>query len=57
MANANRVDPYRNFNFLVEIDGVTQAGFAECSGFGASNDADRVSRGRRTHRPCASCPG
>jgi phage tail-like protein len=39
MANANRVDPYRNFNFLVEIDGVTQAGFAECSGFGASNDA------------------
>ena len=31
-------DPYRNFNFLVEIDGITQAGFAECSGFGASND-------------------
>ncbi len=31
-------DPYRNFNFLVEVDGITQAGFAECSGFGASND-------------------
>lgn len=31
-------DPYRNFNFLVEIDGITQAGFAECSGFGATND-------------------
>src|SRR5690242_9309060 len=31
-------DPYRNFNFLVEIDGITQAGFSECSGFGASND-------------------
>jgi phage tail-like protein len=31
-------DPYRNFNFLVEIDGITQAGFAECTGFGASND-------------------
>ena len=25
-------DPYRNFNFLVEIDGITQAGFQECSG-------------------------
>jgi len=38
MANGQRVDPYRNFNFLVEIDGVTQAGFAECSGFGSSID-------------------
>jgi phage tail-like protein len=28
----NRVDPYRGFNFLVEIDGITQAGFQECSG-------------------------
>jgi phage tail-like protein len=25
-------DPYRSFNFLVEIDGITQAGFQECSG-------------------------
>lgn len=32
-----RQDPYRNFNFLVEIDGITQAGFAECTGFGADN--------------------
>jgi len=29
---ATRVDPYRGFNFLVEIDGITQAGFQECSG-------------------------
>ena len=28
---ANR-DPYRGFNFLVEMDGITQAGFQECSG-------------------------
>ena len=27
-----RVDPYRGYNFLVEIDGITQAGFQECSG-------------------------
>ena len=29
---ATRVDPYRGFNFLVEIDGITQAGFQEASG-------------------------
>ena len=23
-----KVDPYRNFNFLVEIDGIRQAGFS-----------------------------
>ena len=28
-----RVDPYGDYNFLVEIDGITQAGFAEVSGF------------------------
>jgi len=38
MATGQRVDPYRNFGFLVEIDGVTQAGFSDCSGFGANND-------------------
>jgi len=34
-----RVDPYRGFNFLVEIDGISQAGFQECSGLDASTDA------------------
>ncbi len=33
-----RVDPYRSFNFLVEIDGISQAGFQECSGLDASTD-------------------
>jgi phage tail-like protein len=37
MATGQRVDPYRNFNFLVEIDGITQAGFSDASGFGADN--------------------
>jgi phage tail-like protein len=31
-------DPYRGFNFLVEIDGITEAGFRECSGLDASTD-------------------
>ncbi|MFQ4136437.1 phage tail protein [Nodosilinea sp. PGN35] len=30
-----RKDPYKNYRFLVEIDGIVQAGFAECSGFGS----------------------
>jgi phage tail-like protein len=33
-----RVDPYRAFNFLVEIDGITQGGFQEVSGLDASTD-------------------
>ena len=32
----SRVDPYRNFRFLVEIDGIVQAGFSECNGFGSN---------------------
>jgi len=30
-----RVDPYKNFRFLVQIDGIAQAGSSECSGFGS----------------------
>ena len=29
-------DPYKNFRFLVEIDGVVQAGFSDVSGFGST---------------------
>ena len=36
MATGQRVDPYRNFRFLVEIDRIVQGGFLECSGFGSS---------------------
>jgi phage tail-like protein len=38
MPAAKRVDPFRNFNFLVEIDGLAVAGFSECSGLGAETD-------------------
>jgi phage tail-like protein len=33
---AARVDPYKNFRFLVEIDNIIQAGFSDCSGFGSN---------------------
>jgi phage tail-like protein len=31
----SRVDPYKNFRFRVEIAGIQQAAFAECSGLGS----------------------
>ena len=32
MPTGDRRDPYAAFNFLVEVEGVTVAGFTECSG-------------------------
>lgn len=39
MATGERDDPFSVFNFLVEIDGVTKAGFSECSGISMETDA------------------
>lgn len=33
-----RDDPYQSFNFLVEIDNVTRAGFTECTGLTSETD-------------------
>lgn len=33
-----RVDPFRSFNFLVELDGIAQASFAECTGLGSTTE-------------------
>lgn len=38
MPTGKRIDPYRSFNFLVEIDGITQAGFAECGGLDSTTE-------------------
>ncbi len=38
MATGERKDPYRGYNFLVEIDGITRAGFRECSGLDTTQD-------------------
>jgi phage tail-like protein len=38
MATGDRIDPYMGFNFLVEIDGLTRAGFRECSGLDSTQD-------------------
>jgi phage tail-like protein len=36
---AIRKDPFGNYNFMVELDGLTRAGFKECSGLESSVDA------------------
>lgn len=35
---ADRNDPYRVYNFFVEIDGIQRAGFRECSGLDTAQD-------------------
>lgn len=38
MAASNRNDPYKAFNFLVEVDGIQSAGFTECTGLSTETD-------------------
>ena len=38
MPVGDRKDPYRAFNFLVELEGITRAGFREASGLDTSSD-------------------
>jgi phage tail-like protein len=33
-----RVDPFRAFNFLIEIDGIAQASFTECTGLESTTE-------------------
>jgi len=39
MATGTRVDPFRTFNFRLEIDGLTVGSFRECSGLAADGNA------------------
>lgn len=57
MATGTRVDPYRNFNFLVEIDGITQAGFSDCTGFGANTDPMEYREGGMPENTVRKLPG
>src|SRR5688572_12112872 len=34
----DRIDPYAGYNFRVEIDGITRAGFRNCSGLETSQN-------------------
>ncbi|MCA9938281.1 MAG: phage tail protein [Anaerolineales bacterium] len=43
-----RIDPYAQYNFLVEIDGVTRAGFTEIGGLTTEQDAIDYREGNET---------
>lgn len=46
-----RRDPYRNFRFRVEVEGIQQAGFSEVSGFDASLSVIEYREGNETITP------
>ncbi|MBD2867592.1 phage tail protein [Paenibacillus arenilitoris] len=47
----DRIDPYRNFRFRVEIEGLEQAGFSEVSGFEATFDVVEYREGNELITP------
>ena len=49
MPDGNRNDPYGQFNFIVEIDGVVQGGFSEVQRAHHRDRHHRVPRGQREH--------
>src|ERR1700754_3828402 len=57
MATGSRVDHYRGFNFLVEIDGITQAGFQEVSGLDTSTPSVDYRQGDFGTRGVSKLPG
>jgi len=56
MTSARR-DPYKNFNFLVEIDGSTVAGFSECSGLSTQTDVIEYREGADKRNSVRKLPG
>lgn len=47
----DRIDPYRNFRFRVELEGLEQAGFSEVSGFEATFDVIEYREGNEVTTP------
>ena len=50
-------DPFANFNFLLEIDGITNAGFSECSGLNMENTPIEYREGNETFLTPRKQPG
>jgi phage tail-like protein len=57
MPTGGRVDPYRAHNFIVEIGGITRAGFREVSGLDAANDSIDYREGNDKDLALAKIPG
>ena len=51
MPTGKRCDPYVGFKFTIDLNGVVEAGFRECSGLDSSQDAIEYREGRDEARP------
>ncbi|WP_457622086.1 phage tail protein [Persephonella sp.] len=54
---AKRVDPYKNFRFILEIDGITQAGFREVTIPDSSQDPIEYREGNEKVMTVRKLPG
>jgi phage tail-like protein len=54
---ADRLDPYAGYNFSVELDGITRAGFRECSGLENSQNAGEYREGTDKNLSVRKLPG
>lgn len=52
-----RLDPYAGYNFSVELDGMTRAGFRECSGLESSQNAGEYREGTDRNLSVRKMPG
>jgi phage tail-like protein len=57
VAAGDRTDPYRSYNFLVEIDGITRAGFRDCAGLDSSSGAIEYREGNDKQLTTRKLPG
>jgi phage tail-like protein len=57
VAAGDRTDPYRSYNFLVEIDGITRAGFRECSGLDSTTSVIEYREGNDRQLSSRKLPG
>ena len=57
MPTGDRKDPYGAYNFIVEIDGITRAGFQECSGLDSSQDPIEYREGNEKSLTVRKLPG
>ena len=54
---AQRTDPYSQFNFLIEIDGVVKGGFSECSGLTSDTNVIDYREGNEKQLTTRRLPG
>ena len=57
MADGKRIDPYGQFNFVIEIDGVLVGGFTEASGLTTDTNVIEYREGSESHGTTRKLPG